>query len=128
MYIAIDWDPTALHLRYQSSREKVYFKLVLLSFVYFFYNQLWKEDESVAICRKLHTEPIDLDSCLKAFTSEEELQESYDCSRCKGKQPATKKLQIWRLPPILVSIRQLKNLSSRLSTLNFVGTYGLALS
>ena len=22
--IAIDWDPTALHLRYQSTREKVY--------------------------------------------------------------------------------------------------------
>ncbi|XP_019769567.1 ubiquitin carboxyl-terminal hydrolase 32-like isoform X1 [Dendroctonus ponderosae] len=85
MHIAIDWDPTALHLRYQTSREK-----------------LWTEDESVARCRKLHTEPIDLDYCLKAFTSEENLQEKYHCSRCKDKQPATKKLQIWRLPPILI--------------------------
>lgn len=25
IYIAIDWDPTALHLRYQSTREKVNF-------------------------------------------------------------------------------------------------------
>ncbi|XP_050309006.1 ubiquitin carboxyl-terminal hydrolase 32 isoform X2 [Anthonomus grandis grandis] len=85
MHIAIDWDPTALHLRYQSSREK-----------------LIKEDDSVGRCRRLHTEPIDLDYCLKAFTSEEKLQEKYHCSRCNDKQPATKKLQIWRLPPILI--------------------------
>ncbi|XP_066148846.1 ubiquitin carboxyl-terminal hydrolase 32 isoform X1 [Euwallacea fornicatus] len=85
MHIAIDWDPTALHLRYQSSREK-----------------LWIEHESVGICRKLHTEPIDLDHCLKAFTSEEKLQEKYHCSSCNDKQLATKKLQIWRLPPILI--------------------------
>ncbi|XP_030745241.1 ubiquitin carboxyl-terminal hydrolase 32 isoform X3 [Sitophilus oryzae] len=85
MHIAIDWDPTALHLRYQTSREK-----------------LWQEDESVARCLKLHTEPIDLDYCLRAFTSEERLEAKYHCSRCNDKQPATKKLQIWRLPPILI--------------------------
>ncbi|KAJ8916678.1 hypothetical protein NQ315_000323 [Exocentrus adspersus] len=85
VYIAIDWDPTALHLRYQSNREKV-----------------WREHESVATCRKLHTEPIDLDYCLKAFTSEERLETKYHCSSCQEKQPATKKLQIWRLPPILI--------------------------
>ncbi|XP_074026841.1 ubiquitin specific protease 32 isoform X2 [Leptinotarsa decemlineata] len=85
MCVSIDWDPTALHLRYQSSRER-----------------LWLEHESVAICRKLHTEPIDLDYCLKAFTSEERLEAKYHCSNCQDKQPATKKLQIWRLPPILI--------------------------
>ncbi|XP_063924982.1 ubiquitin carboxyl-terminal hydrolase 32 isoform X2 [Zophobas morio] len=85
MCIAIDWDPTALHLRYQSGREK-----------------LWIEDETVGKCRKLHTEPIDLDYCLKAFTSEERLETKYHCSNCQDKQPATKKLQIWRLPPILI--------------------------
>lgn len=85
MHVAIDWDPTALHLRYQSNREK-----------------LWHEHESVASCRKLHTEPIDLDYCLKAFTSEERLEAKYHCSSCQDKQPATKKLQIWRLPPILI--------------------------
>lgn len=68
----------------------------------FFFVQLWLEHESVAICRKLHTEPIDLDYCLKAFTSEERLEAKYHCSSCQDKQPATKKLQIWRLPPILV--------------------------
>lgn len=55
-------------------------------------------------CKKQHTEPIDLDYCLKAFTSEEKLETKYHCSNCKDKQPATKKLQIWRLPPVLVSI------------------------
>ncbi|KAJ8972102.1 hypothetical protein NQ314_000328 [Rhamnusium bicolor] len=93
MFIAIDWDPTALHLRYQSSREK-----------------LWIEHESVATCRKLHTEPIDLDYCLKAFTSEERLEAKYHCSNCQDKQPATKKLQIWRLPPILVMYLRLFDL------------------
>lgn len=83
--IAIDWDPTALHLRYQSTREK-----------------LWTEHETVAICRKQQTEPVDLNHCLRAFTSEEKLEQWYHCSHCKGKKPATKKLQIWKLPPILI--------------------------
>lgn len=65
---------------------------------------MWLEHESVKICKKQHTEPIDLDYCLKAFTSEEKLETKYHCSNCKDKQPATKKLQIWRLPPILVCI------------------------
>ncbi|KAJ6625438.1 Ubiquitin carboxyl-terminal hydrolase 32, partial [Pseudolycoriella hygida] len=85
IHIAIDWDPTALHLRYQSTRERV-----------------WTEHESVAICRRQQTEPVDLDHCLRAFTSEEKLEEWYHCAHCKGKKPATKKLQIWKLPPILI--------------------------
>lgn len=39
---------------------------------------------------------------MRAFTSEEKLEEDYHCSHCKSKQPATKKLQIWKLPPILI--------------------------
>lgn len=83
--IAIDWDPTALYLRYQSTREK-----------------MWTEHESVATCRRQQVEPVDLDHCLRAFTSEERLEEGYHCGRCKGLKPATKKLQIWKLPPIMV--------------------------
>ncbi|XP_055844484.1 ubiquitin carboxyl-terminal hydrolase 32 isoform X2 [Episyrphus balteatus] len=83
--IAIDWDPTALHLRYQSTRER-----------------LWEDHESLAICRKERTEPVDLNHCLRAFTSKEELEQGYHCSHCKGKKRATKKLQIWKLPPILI--------------------------
>ncbi|KAM7355200.1 ubiquitin specific protease 32 isoform 3-T3 [Cochliomyia hominivorax] len=83
--IAIDWDPTALHLRYQSTLER-----------------LWVDHDTVAICRKEQIEPVDLNHCLKAFTSEEKLEQWYHCSHCKGKKPATKKLQIWKLPPILI--------------------------
>lgn len=54
------------------------------------------------MCRKQQIEPVDLDHCLRSFTSEEKLEQWYYCSHCKGKKPATKKLQIWRLPPILV--------------------------
>lgn len=64
--------------------------------------QVWTEHESVALCRKQQTEPVDLDHCLRAFTSEEKLEQCYHCAHCKSKQPATKKLQIWKLPPILI--------------------------
>ena len=111
--IAIDWDPTALHLRYQSTLERVR-RLALTVFIYccvifnvrffFFFVQLWVDHDTVAICRKEQIEPVDLNHCLKAFTSEEKLEQWYHCSHCKGKKPATKKLQIWKLPPILVSL------------------------
>lgn len=83
----MDWEPTALHLRYQTSQERVYM-----------------EHRSVEESRRLQTEPIDLDTCLKAFTKEEELGEDelYYCSKCKQHRLAAKKLDIWRLPPILV--------------------------
>lgn len=64
--------------------------------------QIWTEDESLAMCRKQQVEPVDLDHCLRAFTTEEKLEEWYHCAHCKGKKPATKKLQIWKLPPILI--------------------------
>ncbi|KAM7433841.1 Transcription elongation factorSPT6 [Porites harrisoni] len=86
-YIAIEWDPTTLHLRYQSSQEKVF-----------------TEHESVERSRKMQTEPIDLYECFRAFTKEEELGEDelWYCNRCKKHRLAVKKLDIWSLPPILV--------------------------
>ncbi|XP_059478649.1 ubiquitin carboxyl-terminal hydrolase 32 [Neocloeon triangulifer] len=86
-HLAIDWDPTALHLRYQNSKEKVFV-----------------EHETVPATRQKHSEPIGLTHCLEAFTREEQLsdEEKYFCSTCKERQLATKKLQIWRLPPILI--------------------------
>lgn len=86
-YIAIDWDQTALHLRYLSAQEKAFV-----------------EDASVEASLKAATEPITLKKCLEAFTRQEELgeEEKYYCSSCKSHQLASKKLQIWRLPPILI--------------------------
>nr|XP_057935849.1 ubiquitin carboxyl-terminal hydrolase 32 isoform X2 [Doryrhamphus excisus] len=86
-YISVDWDPTALHLRYQTSQERIVV-----------------EHCSVELSRRSQAEPISLESCLKAFTSEEELGEDelYYCSKCKTHRLATKKLDLWRLPPILI--------------------------
>lgn len=66
--------------------------------------QIVEEHESVEQSRRAQAEPINLDSCLRAFTSEEELgeDEMYFCSKCKTHCVATKKLDLWRLPPILV--------------------------
>nr|CAD7394816.1 unnamed protein product [Timema cristinae] len=62
------------------------------------------EHESVALTRQQQSEPINLDYCLEAFTKEEHLgeDEKYYCSKCREHQVANKKLQIWRLPPILI--------------------------
>ncbi|KAL2297465.1 hypothetical protein Nmel_016767, partial [Mimus melanotis] len=101
-YIAVDWDPTALHLRYQTSQERcvLHFQITE-SFVSL---QIVEEHESVEQSRRAQAEPINLDSCLRAFTSEEELgeDEMYYCSKCKTHCLATKKLDLWRLPPILI--------------------------
>ncbi|CAH0394748.1 unnamed protein product [Bemisia tabaci] len=86
-YLAIDWDPTALHLRYQTMQERVL-----------------EEHECYAASKQLHSEPINLDYCLAMFTKEEILgeDEKVYCTKCKQHQLASKKLQIWRLPPILI--------------------------
>ncbi|XP_059091562.1 ubiquitin carboxyl-terminal hydrolase 32-like isoform X4 [Tigriopus californicus] len=85
--LAIDWDQTALHLRYLSAQEKSF-----------------KEDPSVGESLRAATESITLKKCLEAFTREEELgeDEKYYCSICKTHQLAIKKFQLWRLPPILI--------------------------
>ena len=98
-FFAIDWDPTALHLRYLAAQERT-----------------WLEHSSVAASRRAATEPITLDKCLEAFTQEEELGEDNKiyCASCKTNQSVTKKLQIWRLPPILIiHLKRFQNVNSR---------------
>ncbi|CAL1537349.1 unnamed protein product, partial [Lymnaea stagnalis] len=98
-FLAIDWEATALHLRYQTTQEKFY-----------------EEHASVAQSRQKQTEPIDLDTCLQAFTKWEELDEEelYYCSKCKKHCLAAKKLDIWRLPPILIiNLKRFQYLNGR---------------
>uniref|UniRef100_A0A2R5LJ75 Ubiquitin carboxyl-terminal hydrolase 32 n=1 Tax=Ornithodoros turicata TaxID=34597 RepID=A0A2R5LJ75_9ACAR len=87
LYLSIDWDPTALHLRYQASQERVYV-----------------DHPSVERTRQQKAEPISVHDCLEAFTKEEHLgeDEKYYCSHCKQHQLASKKLQIYRLPPVMI--------------------------
>ncbi|XP_042713822.2 ubiquitin carboxyl-terminal hydrolase 32 isoform X5 [Chrysemys picta bellii] len=123
-YIAVDWDPTALHLRYQTSQERLYRWMtrskIRKAEIWYLEapscvkklrlaestpkTKIVEEHESVEQSRRAQAEPINLDSCLRAFTSEEELgeDEMYYCSKCKTHCLATKKLDLWRLPPILI--------------------------
>lgn len=66
--------------------------------------QQFDEHPSVKQAYAAQMEPVSLDSCLKAFTQPEELKDrdNYFCSNCKTHCPANKKLDIWKLPPILV--------------------------
>lgn len=85
--LAIDWDATALHLRYQTALEKTI-----------------ENHPSVKTTQAQQNEPINLDYCMEAFTKDEILtgDEKYNCPKCKEFQLATKKLQIFRLPPIMI--------------------------
>jgi len=95
--LAIDWDPTALHLRYQTSLAHQVI-----------------EHASVQEAMRKQTESVALSTCLESFTKEEELgdDEKYMCSKCGSHQLAVKKLQIWRLPPMLVSANYILKYSS----------------
>ena len=54
--LAIDWDPTTLHLSYEQGKEKAY-----------------TDHPSLGESMRLLREPINIDQCLKDFTKEEEL-------------------------------------------------------
>lgn len=49
-------------------------------------------------------ETVDLSSCLSAFTEEEVLtkENAWYCNKCKEFQMASKKMELWRLPDLLV--------------------------
>jgi ubiquitin carboxyl-terminal hydrolase 6/32 len=85
--VVIDWDPTIFHLSYDYNEE---YKLAL--------------NESVAELKKKSEEPIELVDCLKAFTAEETMGEEdcWRCPKCEEDREATKKLEIWTLPPVLI--------------------------
>lgn len=110
IYIAIDWDPTALHLRYQLSAEKEIVneaveapaKGVPSTGVENHHQQQASNLNLASKRRSKHM--MTLNSCLYAFCKEEELgkDELYHCSKCKTMQLAKKKLDIWRLPPLLI--------------------------
>lgn len=59
-----------------------------------------------------------VDECLRGFTSQEVLQgkEMWRCPRCKKERAATKKLDIWNAPPVLVvHLKRFKNNRSKIS-------------
>ncbi|KAG4180900.1 hypothetical protein ERO13_A10G193900v2 [Gossypium hirsutum] len=56
------------------------------------------------ITKKARTEPLSLYTCLEAFLREEPLvpEDMWYCPQCKEQRQASKKLDLWRLPEVLV--------------------------
>ncbi|XP_076894449.1 ubiquitin carboxyl-terminal hydrolase 5-like isoform X1 [Bidens hawaiensis] len=54
--------------------------------------------------KKAHVEPLSLYSCIDAFLREEPLvpEDMWFCPQCKERRQASKKLDLWRLPEVLV--------------------------
>ncbi|XP_076891295.1 ubiquitin carboxyl-terminal hydrolase 5-like isoform X2 [Bidens hawaiensis] len=54
--------------------------------------------------KKARTEPLSLYTCLEAFLREEPLvpEDMWFCPQCKERRQASKKLDLWRLPEVLV--------------------------
>ncbi|KAL3649237.1 ubiquitin-specific protease [Castilleja foliolosa] len=56
------------------------------------------------VSKKARNEPLSLYTCLEAFLREEPLvpEDMWYCPRCKERRQASKKLDLWRLPEVLV--------------------------
>lgn len=51
--------------------------------------------------KKGHAGAITLEDCLDAFAKEEKIPEAY-CSKCKDFRVQTKRMSLWRLPPVVI--------------------------
>lgn len=56
------------------------------------------------VTKKARTEPLSLYTCLEAFLHEEPLvpEDMWYCPQCQERRQASKKLDLWRLPEVLV--------------------------
>lgn len=56
------------------------------------------------VTKKARSEPLSLYTCLEAFLREEPLvpEDMWYCPQCKDQRQASKKLDLWRLPEVLV--------------------------
>ena len=86
-HVAIDWDVDVLHLYYDASREKEV-----------------DDHPTIVEQRRKFSEPISLKECMDGFTKEEIMSddELWRCSSCKDFRRAGKKIDLWRVPPVLV--------------------------
>ena len=111
--IAIEWESSAYYLQYLPSREQVNTSMNFPIGVILFFQDV-ENHPSVKPPRSWNntgsniddpTMLITLEDCLQSFINWENLdsKEMFNCKRCKQLQPAEKKLDIWKLPPCLVS-------------------------
>ncbi|XP_022526596.2 ubiquitin carboxyl-terminal hydrolase 11 [Astyanax mexicanus] len=85
LYVAIDWDPDMKKKYYNESEAERYDK-----------------DQSMKVPQQ-HT-TVQLQECIELFTTVETLEEEnpWYCPTCKKHQLATKKLDLWSLPEVLI--------------------------
>jgi ubiquitin C-terminal hydrolase len=82
--VAIDWDIRTLKEEYDPIQaSKMDF------------------DASVQQHQRQDNQPLNLAHCMEMFTAKETIPEAF-CGHCKMLRPATKKMDLWRLPPLLV--------------------------
>ncbi|KAM6143599.1 ubiquitin carboxyl-terminal hydrolase 11 isoform 1-T1 [Erethizon dorsatum] len=84
-YIAMDWEPEMKRRYYDEVEAEGYVKHECVGYV-------------------LKKAPVQLQECIKLFTTMETLEKEnpWYCSSCKQHQLATKKLDLWMLPEILI--------------------------
>ncbi|KAM9752836.1 LOW QUALITY PROTEIN: ubiquitin carboxyl-terminal hydrolase 11-like [Menidia menidia] len=84
-YVAIDWDPDMKRRFYNENEAEKYVKHVSME-------------------AELQPETVQLQDCIHKFTSRERLEEEnpWFCPVCKRHQLATKKLDLWALPEVLI--------------------------
>ncbi|ERE65727.1 ubiquitin carboxyl-terminal hydrolase 11 [Cricetulus griseus] len=84
-YIAMDWEPEMKRRYYDEVEAEGYVKHDCVGYM-------------------LKKSPVQLQECIKLFTTVETLEKEnpWYCSSCKQHQLATKKLDLWMLPEVLI--------------------------
>uniref|UniRef100_W5UFB2 Ubiquitin carboxyl-terminal hydrolase n=1 Tax=Ictalurus punctatus TaxID=7998 RepID=W5UFB2_ICTPU len=85
LYVAIDWDPDMKKKYYNDTEAEKYIK-----------------DKTMDVPQQQST--VHLQECIELFTTMETLEEEnpWYCPTCKKHQLATKKLDLWSLPEVLI--------------------------
>ena len=97
--IAIEWNAEKLHLSFDYAEQRRV-----------------TQHKSVQESKEKAKQPILLKDCLKAFTKEEDMgsDNPWYCPKCKEHKEATKKLDIWTLPPVLIiHLKRFHNVNGR---------------
>jgi len=62
----------------------------------------FEEDKSIDINREAQDTPLSFDQCMKWFTQKEFIGEEIFCPTCEGNKKTHKKMDLWKMPPILI--------------------------
>jgi len=88
--------------------------VLVLNWSYSGYNKLYQPSDafkameynsaSMALGEQTPRPPLNIQDCLTLFTSEEKLghDDAWYCSSCKASREASKKMDLWRLPKVLI--------------------------